>query len=51
LILISEPTITVFTVLGIGGWLAVVLMVTLLSSLYPAFRFRKRSLLEMMRKN
>ena len=51
LILMNEPTITVFTVLEIGGWLAIVLMVTLLSSLYPALRFRKKPLLEMMRKS
>jgi ABC-type antimicrobial peptide transport system permease subunit len=51
LILMNEPTITIFTVLEIGGWLAIVLMVTLLSSLYPALRFRKKPLLEMMRKS
>jgi len=51
LILMNEPTITIFTVLEIGGWLAIVLMVTLLSSLYPALRFSKKPLLEMMRKS
>jgi len=51
LILMNEPTVTVLTVLEIGGWLAIALAVTLLSSLYPALRFRKKPLLEMMRKS
>ncbi len=51
LILMNEPTVTVFTVLEIGGWLAIAVAVTLLSSLYPALRFRKKPLLEMMRKS
>ena len=51
LILMNEPTITVLTVLEIGGWLAIALMVTLLSSLCPVLRFRKKPLLEMIRKS
>jgi putative ABC transport system permease protein len=51
LILMNEPTITVLTVLEIGGWLAIALTVTLLSSLYPVLRFRKKPLLEMIRKS
>jgi len=51
LILMNEPTITVLTVLEIGGWLAIALTVTLLSSLYPVLRFRKKPVLEMIRKS
>jgi putative ABC transport system permease protein len=49
LILVQEPLVTVFTVLQIAGWLAVAFAVTFASSLYPAIRFSRRPLMEIMR--
>lgn len=49
LILVQEPVVTVYTVLEISGLLTVAFLVTFVSSLYPAFRFARKPLLEMMR--
>jgi ABC-type antimicrobial peptide transport system permease subunit len=49
LILVQEPLVTVYTVLEISGLLTVALLVTFLPSLYPALRFARKPLLEMMR--
>jgi putative ABC transport system permease protein len=49
LILVQEPLVTVYTVFEISGWLTVALIATFVSSLYPALRFAKKPLLEMMR--
>jgi ABC-type antimicrobial peptide transport system permease subunit len=49
LILVQEPIVTVYTVLEISGLLTVALIATFVSSLYPAFRFTKKPLLDMMR--
>jgi ABC-type antimicrobial peptide transport system permease subunit len=49
LILVQQPLITVYTVLEISGLLTVALVVTFVSSLYPALRFARKPLLEMMR--
>ena len=49
LILVQEPIVTVYNVLEISGLLAVALVATFVSSLYPALRFARKPLLEMMR--
>lgn len=49
LILVQEPLVTVYTVLEISGLLTVALIATFVSSLYPALRFARKPLLEMMR--
>jgi ABC-type antimicrobial peptide transport system permease subunit len=51
LILVQEPLVTVYNVLEISGLLTVALIATFASSLYPAFRFAKKPLLEMMRQS
>jgi len=48
LILVPEPLVTNYTVLTIAGWLLAAFMVTFVVSLYPALRFSKKSLREMM---
>jgi len=49
LILVQNPVITSFTVLEIASILTLALMVTFLSTLYFAFRFSHKPLLETMR--
>lgn len=48
LILIPDPVITNFTILQIAGLQAIALMITLLSSLYPALRFARKPLIEVL---
>lgn len=48
LILIPEPLITSFTVAEISGWLLTALATTFIFSLYPAIRFAKKPILEIM---
>jgi ABC-type antimicrobial peptide transport system permease subunit len=48
LILIPEPLITGFTVAEISGWLLTALAATFIFSLYPAIRFAKKPILEIM---
>jgi ABC-type antimicrobial peptide transport system permease subunit len=48
LILIPEPLITSLTVLEISGWLLTALAATFIFSLYPAIRFAKKPILEIM---
>ena len=48
LILIPGPVITSFTVVLVASWLLVALVTTFLVSLYPAIRFAKRSLVEII---
>jgi ABC-type antimicrobial peptide transport system permease subunit len=48
LILMREPLITGFTILQISGWLLSALAVLLLASLYPALKFAKKPLTELM---
>jgi ABC-type antimicrobial peptide transport system permease subunit len=49
LILVQGPLVTVYNVLEISGLLTVALLPTFVPSLYPALRFAKKPLLEMMR--
>ena len=49
LILVQQPLVTVATVFEISALLTVALVATFASSLYPAFRFARKPLLEMMR--
>jgi ABC-type antimicrobial peptide transport system permease subunit len=49
LILMQNPVITPYTVLEIGGLLALALVATFLSTLYPVFKFAHKPLLEAMR--
>ncbi|MGB8779420.1 MAG: ABC transporter permease [Candidatus Bathyarchaeia archaeon] len=49
LILVQQPLVTVYTVFEISGLLTVALVATFVSSLYPALRFARKPLLEMMR--
>jgi putative ABC transport system permease protein len=48
LILIPEPLVTSFTVAEISGWLLTALALTFIFSLYPAIRFAKKPILEIM---
>lgn len=48
LILIQNPVITNFTILQIAGLQAIALTITLLSSLYPALRFARKPLIEVL---
>jgi ABC-type antimicrobial peptide transport system permease subunit len=48
LILIPEPFITGFTVAEISAWLLAALAATFIFSLYPAVRFAKKPILEIM---
>jgi ABC-type antimicrobial peptide transport system permease subunit len=48
LILIPEPLITSFTVAEISGWLLTALAATFIFSLYPAIRFARKPILEIM---
>ncbi|MCW4009562.1 MAG: ABC transporter permease [Candidatus Bathyarchaeota archaeon] len=48
LVLISNPVVSAFTVLSISGWLLTALFGMFLLSLYPAWKFAKKPLLEIM---
>jgi ABC-type antimicrobial peptide transport system permease subunit len=48
LILVPEPVITEYTVFEIAGWLVIALATTFILSLYPAIRFARKPVLEMM---
>jgi len=48
LILVPEPVVTIYTVIEIAGWMLVALALTFSFSLYPAVRFAKKPLLEIM---
>jgi len=48
LILVPEPIVTSFTVAEISGWLLTALAATFISSLYPAIRFAKKPILEII---
>jgi ABC-type antimicrobial peptide transport system permease subunit len=48
LILTTHPMISAFTVLAISGWLLAALLGMFLISLYPAVKFAKKSLLQIM---
>jgi ABC-type lipoprotein release transport system permease subunit len=48
LILVPEPIVTSFTVAEISGWLLTALAATFIFSLYPAIRFAKKPILEIM---
>jgi ABC-type antimicrobial peptide transport system permease subunit len=48
LILVPEPLVTSFTIIEIAGWLLMALAATFLFSLYPAVKFSKKSLIEIM---
>jgi ABC-type antimicrobial peptide transport system permease subunit len=47
-ILMKQPLVTSATILEISGWLLAVLTGMFFFSLYPAFRFAKASILEIM---
>jgi ABC-type antimicrobial peptide transport system permease subunit len=49
LILVQQPLVTAYNVLEVSGLLTVALIATFVSSLYPALRFARKPLLEMMR--
>jgi hypothetical protein len=48
LILIPKPLVTTFTVAEISGWLLAALGATFIFSLYPAIRFAKKPILEII---
>ena len=48
LILMTNPLITVFSVIDIAAWLSVALIGMFIFSLYPAFRLAKASILKIM---
>jgi len=48
LILIPEPLVTSYTIIEIAGWLLTALAATFIFSLYPAIKFAKKPLLEIM---
>jgi len=50
IILVSEPVVTTSTVLEIVSWLLVSFAVTFALSIYPAVRFSRKSVIEMMSK-
>lgn len=50
LILIPEPIVTSYVVLEIAGWLLISLLVIFVSSLYPAVKFARKPILEIMNK-
>ncbi|MDH5376049.1 MAG: ABC transporter permease [Candidatus Bathyarchaeota archaeon] len=50
LILVPEPVVTSHTILEIAGWLLVALVVMFVSSLYPAVKFARKPILEIMNK-
>jgi ABC-type antimicrobial peptide transport system permease subunit len=48
LILIPQPLVTSYTIVEIAGWMLIALAVTFVLSLYPAIRFARRSIIEIM---
>lgn len=48
LILVPEPAVSVYTVIEIAGWMLTALTLTFLFSLYPAIKFAKKPILEIM---
>jgi len=48
LILVPEPVVTSYTVFEIAGWLLAALAAIFVLSLYPAVRFAKKTILEIM---
>jgi len=48
LILVPEPLVTIYTVIEIAGWLLTALAATFILSLYPAIKFAKKPILEIM---
>jgi ABC-type antimicrobial peptide transport system permease subunit len=48
LILVSEPIVTTYTVIEIAGCLIIASIATFIVSLYPAIRFARKSILEIM---
>jgi ABC-type antimicrobial peptide transport system permease subunit len=48
LILVPKPLVTVYTVVEIAGWLLIALAATFIFSLYPALRFAKKPIPEIM---
>lgn len=48
LILVPEPVVTGYTVLEIAGWLLFALLMMFVSSLYPAIKFARKPILEIM---
>ncbi|NWG11142.1 FtsX-like permease family protein [Candidatus Bathyarchaeota archaeon] len=48
LILVPDPVIAVYTVMEIAGWLLVALAATFIFGLYPAIRFARKPILEIM---
>lgn len=48
LILVVEPLVTIYTVIEIAGWLIIASFATFFVSLYPAIRFAKKAILEIM---
>jgi len=50
LILVPEPVVTGYTILEIAGWLLTALVVMFVSSLYPAIKFARKPILEIMNK-
>jgi ABC-type antimicrobial peptide transport system permease subunit len=50
MILVPEPVVTSYTILEIAGWLLVALVVMFVSSLYPAVKFARKPILEIMNK-
>ena len=48
LILVPEPLVTGFTVVEIAGWLLTALAATFIFSLYPAIKFAKKPILEIL---
>jgi len=48
LILVPEPLVTIYTVIEIAGWLLTALAATFIFSLYPAIKFAKKPILEIM---
>ncbi len=48
MILIPEPLVTNYTIMEIAGWLLTALLATFIFSLYPAIKFAKKSIREIM---
>ena len=48
LILTTQPVVSAFTILAISGWLLAALSAMFLLSLYPAVKFSKKRLLDIM---
>jgi putative ABC transport system permease protein len=48
LVLVENPIVTSYTVLEVAGWLLIALVATFVSSLYPAIRFARKPVLEII---